>query len=140
MLAHVAPSTRPAWAVESGELRAVIGADLSLPTVIQSIVESDRSWKAVDSFYENIIMQKEAAESDTEITTTLSIRRKRVGWRMLAFIRSLLQPLEMVWERQLQHQARGWCASVPVRQTSEEMLFCVFFFASIGRLFQEVCC
>jgi hypothetical protein len=81
----------PAWAVKRAQLRAVIGDDLSLPTVICQMVESNSPWRAMASFCENILTQKEAAERNRENTSTLAIRRKRIGRRRLAYSPTLLQ-------------------------------------------------
>ncbi|XP_037292216.1 uncharacterized protein LOC119188596 [Manduca sexta] len=52
----------PAWTEERSALLAVIGSDLSLPTVVAAMVRSRRSWRAMASFCERAMSQKEAAE------------------------------------------------------------------------------
>jgi hypothetical protein len=68
--------------VEWSELRTVIKDTVSPDCVTTFVmVESDRPWKAVPSYYKIIIMQKISKEHDREITITLSIRQRRVGRR-----------------------------------------------------------
>ena len=64
-----------AWAEERRALSAVIGDDLSLPAVARAIVGSDRAWVALQTFCEDVMLQKEAAERIREETSTLAIRR-----------------------------------------------------------------
>ncbi|KAL0850446.1 hypothetical protein ABMA28_012249 [Loxostege sticticalis] len=75
----------PAWAEERAELCAVVGDDLSLPTVVKAIVESETSWNAVQAFAEQVMLSKEAAERERENTTDLAIRRRRTGRRRRAY-------------------------------------------------------
>lgn len=44
------------------DLCSEVGGDLSLPIVITKMLGSERSWKAVASFCEQVMSQKEAAE------------------------------------------------------------------------------
>ncbi|XP_026327823.1 uncharacterized protein LOC113236047 [Hyposmocoma kahamanoa] len=81
----------PAWANERRELVAAVGHDLSLPAMIKSMLESDRSWREVVSFCEHVMSQKEAAEREREATTLLPIRRRRAGRRRRHY-HALLQP------------------------------------------------
>ena len=69
----------PAWANERRTLCAAIGSDLSLPTVIAAMVDSEEKWRAVQSFCEDVMTQKEAAERGREAESTLPQRRRRVG-------------------------------------------------------------
>ncbi|XP_072946162.1 trypsin, alkaline C-like [Epargyreus clarus] len=64
-----------AWDRKRRELVAVVGPDLSLPVVVKAMVGSERSWKAIKSFCEEVISQKEAAEREREKTSDLPIRR-----------------------------------------------------------------
>lgn len=50
------------WGVERGVLRAAIGQDLSLESVLTRMLEDDRSWEAVSSFCERVMLAKEEAE------------------------------------------------------------------------------
>jgi hypothetical protein len=43
-----------------------IGVDLALSTVVGAMVRSAKSWDAVASFCEHVMMQKEAAERRRE--------------------------------------------------------------------------
>ncbi|KMQ85900.1 reverse transcriptase [Lasius niger] len=54
----------PAWAEERRVLTDTIGGDLSLPTVVRAMVDSERSWNAMASFCERVMLRKEAAEQD----------------------------------------------------------------------------
>jgi hypothetical protein len=80
----------PAWAEQRASLVAVVGHDLSLPAVVEAMVGGDRSWKAVASFCEEVMTQKEAAERGREDDpASQPMRRKRVGRRRLAYDRRL---------------------------------------------------
>lgn len=80
----------PAWASERRDLVAAVGGDLSLPALIKSMLESERSWIEVMSFCEHVMSQKEAAEREREIVTDLPMRSRRVGRRRR--LHGLLQP------------------------------------------------
>ncbi|XP_076660102.1 uncharacterized protein LOC143363389 [Halictus rubicundus] len=57
----------PAWAGPRRVLRAAVGGwDLALSTVVDHMVGSVGSWKAVASFCDEVIQQKEAAERARE--------------------------------------------------------------------------
>ncbi|XP_061729005.1 uncharacterized protein LOC133534209 [Cydia pomonella] len=80
----------PAWAEQRAALVAVVGNDLSLPAVVEAMVGGERSWKAVASFCEVVMTQKEAAERGREEDpASQPMRRKRVGRRRLAYDRRL---------------------------------------------------
>lgn len=75
----------PAWVVQRRDLAAIIGDDLSLPTVVRAMVDSDRKWGAVATFCEDVISQKEAAERVRENDIHADpIRRRRPGRRRRA--------------------------------------------------------
>lgn len=79
-----------AWVGPRARLTREVGSDLSLPAVVSSMVDSDRSWKAVISFCEEVMSQKEMAERMREEDPSAHlIRRKRVGRRRLAHDRHL---------------------------------------------------
>ncbi|XP_011147396.2 uncharacterized protein LOC105187940, partial [Harpegnathos saltator] len=52
----------PAWVVERGVVARELGQDLSLPTAVRSMLESERNWGVFASFCEAVMLQKEAAE------------------------------------------------------------------------------
>jgi len=52
----------PAWAEERRALVAVVGRDLSLPTIIDAWIRNERSRRAVDLFCETVISRKEDHE------------------------------------------------------------------------------
>jgi hypothetical protein len=80
----------PTWAEQRAALVAVVGHDLSLPAVVEAMVGGDRSWKAVASFCEDVMAQKEAAERGREEDpASQPMRRKRVGRRRLAYDRRI---------------------------------------------------
>ncbi|KMQ88454.1 reverse transcriptase [Lasius niger] len=59
----------PAWAGEREELRAKVGRDLSLPTLVGKMVEGEEReevWRAVSSFCEKVMSQKEEMERERE--------------------------------------------------------------------------
>lgn len=54
----------PAWEAERGVLTQDIGGDLSLTTIIEAMVGSEKKWQAMAS--EQVMSQKEAAERARE--------------------------------------------------------------------------
>jgi len=52
----------PEWAEQRRVLTAVVGQDLSLPRVIESMLGSERSWKGLLAFCEEVLSIKEEAE------------------------------------------------------------------------------
>ncbi|XP_045783729.1 uncharacterized protein LOC123879887 [Maniola jurtina] len=80
----------PAWDESRETLVTAVGQDLSLPAVVRAMANSDRSWKAVESFCEEVMSQKEAAERMKEDDlSSHAIRRRRVGRRRVAHDRRL---------------------------------------------------
>ncbi|CAG9572673.1 unnamed protein product [Danaus chrysippus] len=80
----------PAWISERSQLIRVVGADLSLPVVVQAMVGSERAWQAVADFSERVILQKEAAERVREDDpSSAPLRRRRLGRRQRAYARDL---------------------------------------------------
>ncbi|XP_063828916.1 uncharacterized protein LOC135078242 [Ostrinia nubilalis] len=74
-------------------LTAVVGRDLSLPSLVNAMLGSEGCWKAVASFCEEVILQKEAAERERENDPfASSLRRRRKGWRRRLYDRSTLPP------------------------------------------------
>jgi hypothetical protein len=72
----------PAWASQRQSLISVIGADLALPVIVKAMTLSATSWEAVASFYEHIMLQKEAAERIREADPLADpSRRRRPGIR-----------------------------------------------------------
>jgi hypothetical protein len=52
----------PAWDEEREDLTAVMGQDLSLPTLISLMLRDKDRWRVALSFCEEVIKQKERAE------------------------------------------------------------------------------
>ncbi|XP_011135357.2 uncharacterized protein LOC105180776 [Harpegnathos saltator] len=52
----------PAWVEEREVVVRELGRDFSLPTVVRSMLESERNWGIFASFCEAVMLQKEAAE------------------------------------------------------------------------------
>jgi hypothetical protein len=52
----------PTWAVSRHSLTVEIGCDLSPPAILEPLLTSERGRKAVTSFCELVMLQKEAAE------------------------------------------------------------------------------
>ncbi|CAH2093691.1 unnamed protein product [Euphydryas editha] len=52
----------PRWAALRQGLTSVLGRDLSLPSIITAMLGDDESWKAMVSFYETVMSQKEEDE------------------------------------------------------------------------------
>ncbi|XP_026731847.1 uncharacterized protein LOC113496728 [Trichoplusia ni] len=67
----------PAWAIQRQTVVAVVGGDLSLPSVVASMVGSEESWRAVAEFSDEVMALKESAERERELSTTLPIRARR---------------------------------------------------------------
>ncbi|CAG4950610.1 unnamed protein product [Colias eurytheme] len=86
----------PAWAEPRARLVAVVGSDLSLPSIVRAMVGSDRSWRAVITFSEDVISRKEEAERVRERDPHADpIRRRRpIGRRrrVAADLRGRNQP------------------------------------------------
>ncbi|XP_049874513.1 uncharacterized protein LOC126372707 [Pectinophora gossypiella] len=77
----------PAWAVPRAALSAVLGPDLSLPTMIVAMVSSETAWRAVATFSDTVMSEKEAAERERENSAdSLPMRRRRPGRRRLAHL------------------------------------------------------
>jgi len=51
-----------AWCVQRRALRAVAGEDLSLPVLVAKMTGSEEVWRAVVTFCEEVVLQKETAE------------------------------------------------------------------------------
>lgn len=79
-----------AWEERRAALFAVIGRDLSLPTVLKAMVGSEQAWQAVEAFAESVISAKEAAERAREADPEApQERRRRLGRRRRAFIAAM---------------------------------------------------
>lgn len=77
----------PAWVELRTTMSDKIGQDLSLPAIINSMVESEEAWNAVATFSEKVMLLKEAAERERENDlNSQTIRRKRYGRRRLAYM------------------------------------------------------
>lgn len=88
--AHHTRAICPAWAMPRSELMAVVGSDLSLPVLVEAMVESEEAWEAVVAFAESVIKEKETAERTREDdVNSLPIRRRRTGRRRLAYAHHL---------------------------------------------------
>ncbi|XP_073962034.1 uncharacterized protein [Choristoneura fumiferana] len=80
----------PAFDGQRACLKAVIGNDLSLPAVVKSMTDSERSWIAMASFCEEVMAIKEEAEREREEDpTSQPMRRRRVGRRRLNHNRAI---------------------------------------------------
>ncbi|XP_053976457.1 uncharacterized protein LOC128875122 [Hylaeus volcanicus] len=76
----------PAFWSERRALKNVVGWDLSPPTVVAAMVESEGSWRAMSSFCEAVLSRKEDDERVRERSDPVRIERKRMrraGWRRL---------------------------------------------------------
>ncbi|KAG6438502.1 hypothetical protein O3G_MSEX000018 [Manduca sexta] len=65
----------PAWEEERQTLMGVIGGDLSLSAVVRKMLVGERSWNAVASFCESV-MVKEIAEREREKADPTRRRRR----------------------------------------------------------------
>jgi hypothetical protein len=81
----------PSFSARRAEMVAVIGGDLSLPIVVNSMLESEESWDAVNSFCVDAMTHKEAAERAREVDPLADpCRRRRPGRRRRQYARLLL--------------------------------------------------
>ncbi|XP_063827169.1 uncharacterized protein LOC135076679 [Ostrinia nubilalis] len=81
------------WEEQRRVLTAVVGRDLSLPSLVIAMLGSEGCWKVVASFCEEVILQKEAAERERENDPLApSLRRRRRGRRRQLYDRSTLPP------------------------------------------------
>lgn len=71
----------PSWAEPRRELTNVIGSGLSLPALLKAMVESEDGWRAGQTFCEEVLSQKEAAERERETLSLNPIRSRRAGRR-----------------------------------------------------------
>ncbi|CAH2266854.1 jg8915 [Pararge aegeria aegeria] len=79
------------WDPQRHTLIAEIGGDLSLSSVVFAMLSSERSWKAVVDFCEEVISQKEAAERmREEAVNAHPLRRRRGGRRRREYAARLL--------------------------------------------------
>lgn len=67
----------PAWENYRVPLVAKIGTDLSLPNVVKTMLHDTGAWKAVITFCENVMKQKENAERERERVDPTRRRRRR---------------------------------------------------------------
>ncbi|CAH2100514.1 unnamed protein product [Euphydryas editha] len=75
-----------AWEPQRRALSAVLGRDLSLPSVVRAMLDSERSWQAAVSFCEEVMTQKETAERAREDDASADpLRHKRMGVRRRRF-------------------------------------------------------
>lgn len=80
----------PHWTEPRADLAAAVGNDLSLPAVVNSMVDSEGSWQTMVAFCETVMSQKEEAERVREDSAESDpIRRRRAGRRRLAHDRRL---------------------------------------------------
>nr|XP_032516173.1 uncharacterized protein LOC116769242 [Danaus plexippus plexippus] len=81
----------PRWAAQRQDLVAALGGvDLSLSSIAEKMLESDRSWLAVSSFCETVMSTKEASEREREDAADApSLRRRRTGVRRRRYLQRL---------------------------------------------------
>lgn len=80
----------PTWDEPRSQLTAVIGRDLSLPTIVSAMLRNGDTWNAALSFCETVVSQKEAAERLREDdASSQPMRRRRMGRRRQAHERNL---------------------------------------------------
>ncbi|XP_022828209.1 uncharacterized protein LOC111357661 [Spodoptera litura] len=81
------------WAELRRELITVLGGnDLSLPTVVRAMVDSESAWDGVASFCERVMLAKEAAEREREASSSLPSRRRRAGRQRREVVADLRPP------------------------------------------------
>jgi hypothetical protein len=82
----------PSWVRERSELvGALQSGNLSLHNIISKLLRSERDWRAVEAFCEEVILKKEKAEREREENADAHpIRRRRRGRRRLQFVNRLI--------------------------------------------------
>lgn len=70
----------PAWSNERAALVSKIGRDLSPASIVKAMLHDSRAWKAMVTFCEAVLHQKENAERDRE--RSYPVRRRRRGPRL----------------------------------------------------------
>lgn len=78
----------PRWACERATMQAALGiGDLALNSIVAAMLGSDRNWRAMTTFCEEIISQKETAEREREQSEHAPpLRRRRGGRRRQNFL------------------------------------------------------
>ncbi|XP_047985761.1 uncharacterized protein LOC125225989 [Leguminivora glycinivorella] len=80
----------PGWEEHRNELVAVVGGDLSLQAIIKTMTQNKTCFKAMISFCEAVMAEKELAErAREEDIDAHPLRRKRAGRRRVAHDRRL---------------------------------------------------
>jgi len=68
----------PAWGEHRRVLKNVVGEDVSLPALVNSMLEGDKEWQAAVSFCVQVLL-KEAAEKEREEDPCAPPSRRRKG-------------------------------------------------------------
>jgi len=69
----------PAWDAQRRVLVQHVGEDLSMPALVKAVVDSEGSWRAVSSFCEHVMLQKEEAERARKTNPETPLNRRRRG-------------------------------------------------------------
>lgn len=67
------------FSTDRNHLMVIVESDLSLSTIVKTMVESERSLNANHFYCENVMSRKVAAERDREDTSSLPFRTCRIG-------------------------------------------------------------
>ncbi|XP_041989257.1 uncharacterized protein LOC121740591 [Aricia agestis] len=67
----------PAWSRQRAALQATIGTDITLPAIVRAMLDSQQSWRAVETFAEVVMSSKEEAERRREAEALGPRRRPR---------------------------------------------------------------
>ncbi|XP_026322238.1 uncharacterized protein LOC113231912, partial [Hyposmocoma kahamanoa] len=79
------------WDEQRCTLTGTVGQDLSLPSVVAAMLDSEESWEAVAYFCAQAMSQKEAAERVREDAADAHpLRRRRTGRRRTQFAARLI--------------------------------------------------
>lgn len=73
-----------AWSVERSAFSFIVWSDLSLPTVVCAMVESDRLWQAASSFCEAVTVAKVKERVRKDDTSFQPICRRRMERQTIA--------------------------------------------------------
>ncbi|KAI8423816.1 hypothetical protein MSG28_012827 [Choristoneura fumiferana] len=98
------------------QIKAVLGNDLSLPTVVKSMTDSERSWIAMAAFCEEVMALKEVAEREREEDPNSQPMRSRRGLRMTGTGKPVLRQKcpQLVGATSVPARLQRWCGGLKV--------------------------
>ena len=83
----------PAWSSQRANLVALLGSNLSFPSMVEAMLGSEEAWTAVVFFCEDVMLQKEVAERERENDPSAPLcRKKRLGRARRIYSRLIPHP------------------------------------------------